>query len=162
MSRRKRTGVDDSRIPFYLKVNGTAGGRYVPLTNALLLSKDFQALTPTAKTLFFALCMEAGGTDSVTLSHKGAEKYGVKQSSYDAAKRELTEKGYIKLDETLSKRESNRFRFLYRFPKMQAETQEPEDDTKRLLDYCKEANTKRSDRPAPAAENEGSGEKEQL
>ena len=162
MSRRKRTGVDDSKIPYYLKVHGTAGGRYVPLTNALLLSKDFQALTPTAKTLFLALCMEAGGKDIVTLSHKGAEKYGVKQSSYDAAKRELINKGYIEFDGNLSRLESNRFRFLYRFPQIQAEAQAPEDDTKRLLEECREAQRKRSDRPAPAAEGEGSGEKEQL
>ena len=142
--RRKRTGVDDSRIPFYLKVHGTALGRFIPLTNALLLDKDFQALSPSAKMLFFALCMEAGGADTVTLSHKSAEKYGVKQTSYDAAKKQLINSGYIKLDGTLSKRESNKFRFLYRFPQMQAETQEPEDDSKRLLDYCKEAHAKRS------------------
>lgn len=160
MSRRRRTGVDDSRIPFYLKVNGTAGGRFIPLTNALLLSKDFQALPPSAKMFFFALCMEAGGAETATLSHKSAEKYGIKQSSYDAAKRELIDKGYIKLDESLSRRESNRFRFLYRFPKMQAETQAPEDDSKRLLEFCKEAHTKRSNRPAPGVESGESGREE--
>ena len=109
MSRRK--GVDERKIPHYLKVRGEIGGRFVPLTNALMLDTLFQSLTPNARWFFLALCMEAGGKPTVSMSHSAAKKYGIKPTSYDAAVKQLTERGLIKLVDGLSRLETNRFEF---------------------------------------------------
>ena len=111
MSRKK--GIDERRIPQYLKVRGEVGGRFVPLTNALMLDKLFQSLTPNARWFFLALCMEAGGRPTVTMSHSAAKKYGITPSSYDSAVKQLTEKGFIKLADNLSRLETNRFELLF-------------------------------------------------
>lgn len=144
----KKRGVNEDLVKFYLKAGGDSKGRYISVANSLMLDKHFQSLTPMARWMFFALCMEAGGEDSVSLSHKNAKKYGIKPTSYDAAIKQLIDKGFIRYADNLSKLETNKFVFMYVFRNTPPE--EPGDETKRLLEFCKEAQAKRN-APEPSA-----------
>lgn len=161
--RKKPKGLDESLIKYYLKVGGSAGGQYIPLTRALMQDTDFHSLSPMTRFFFLCLASEANGEDTATLSHKKAKDvYGISPGSYDNAKKDLIEKKWIEVVEGLSRLETNQFRFLYRFPKLNAEVQEKEDDSNRLWEYCKNAQAKRSDRPdlpAGSKENGQCGEK---
>ena len=115
MGKSKHRGIDESKIPHYLKDGGTSGGRFIPVTNSFMLSKRVQALTPNARWMLEALAMEKGdsGNNEVSLSHSGAKKYGFSKSGYDAAIRQLKEGGFIRLADGISRLETNRFVFLY-------------------------------------------------
>jgi hypothetical protein len=104
--------VRDEKFKFYLKDGSSAGGRFVQIGNSLLLSKRFQALSPLARWMYFALAMEAAGKDVVSMSHSQAKKYGITPSGYDNAVRQLKDGGFIRLDDGLGRLETNRFRFV--------------------------------------------------
>ena len=110
---KKHRGIDESKIKHYLKDGGDSKGRFIPLTNSLMLSKRFQNLTPMARWMFLCLAMEAGGSDTARLSHTGAKKYGINSSSYDNAIKQLKDNGFIKLEENIGRLETNAFRFIY-------------------------------------------------
>lgn len=110
--RKKHQTVHDEKIKFYLKGSFSAGGRFIIVANSLLLSKQYQALSPLARWVYLALAMEAGGEDTVSLSHSQARKYGITSSGYDNAIRQLKDRGFIRLDDGLGRLETNRFKFV--------------------------------------------------
>lgn len=108
---RHRTVKDDA-IKYYLRDGASAGGRFIMVANSLLLSRQYQALSPLARYVYLALAMEAGGKDAVSMSHGQAKKYGITPSGYDNAIRQLKDGGFIRLDDGLGRLETNRFRFV--------------------------------------------------
>ena len=92
-------------------------GRFIQVGNSLLLSKEFQALTASAKLTYLALCMEAGGKSMVKLSHSGAEKYGLSSSSFDRSIKQLLACGFLEQleDDNRAQFATNVYRFSYRW-----------------------------------------------
>lgn len=90
-------------------------GRFIQLGNSLLLSKEYQSMSWTAKHLYICLAMEAGGKDQTEFSHSAAKKYGFPSSTFDRAIRELQENGFILLvlDEARSQFKTNVYRFCH-------------------------------------------------
>lgn len=87
--------------------------RFIQIGNSLLLSKKYQALHDTSRTLYECLAMESGGKRFVKLSRRQAEKkYGIKEATYTRAKKELIEKGFIRIKDNTGRYETNCFEFI--------------------------------------------------
>ena len=51
-------------------------GRFIQIGNSLLLSKEYQALSPGAGRLYLCMAMESGGKREFTFTHGIGKKYG--------------------------------------------------------------------------------------
>lgn len=63
--------------------------------NSLLLSKEFQELTPGAGRLYLCMAMESGGKPETTFTHGTAKKYGIAGTTFDRQVKELCEGGFL-------------------------------------------------------------------
>ena len=111
MPRKKAAYQADIR-PWLSARNDCREGRFLQIGNSLLLSRAFQNLTANARFLYLCLAMEAGGKRDVIISRSHAQKYGVKQSTFSRSIKELSESGFIRIDESRGRYETNRFEFI--------------------------------------------------
>ena len=87
--------------------------RFTQVGNSLLLDKKFQSLLDSSKNLYLCLAMESGGSKFVKLSRQQAKKrYGIAPATYSRCKRELIEKGFIRIAENTGRYETNCFEFI--------------------------------------------------
>ena len=87
-------------------------GRFLQLGNSLLLSRHFQKLSANAQILYLCLAMEAGGKREVIISRSHAQKYGIAQTTFSRAIKQLSDAGFIRIDQTRGRYETNRFEFI--------------------------------------------------
>lgn len=88
-------------------------GRFLQVGNSLLLSETFGELSGNAVKTYFALCMEAGGKQTVSFPRARAPAYGISTATFTRAIQELTEAGLISHDF-----DDNKYRYqanVYRF-----------------------------------------------
>ena len=91
--------------------------RFIQVGTSLMHNKKFQALSITARYLYFCMAMDAGGVFTFTFSkHTATVNYGFAYSTFLRAKRELLDAGFIR---TVSNgritREPNRYGFILKW-----------------------------------------------
>lgn len=92
---RKKTAKSCNILPWLSAKVDCREGRFIQVGNSFLLSAKVHALTPNAKFLYFAMCMEAGGKREVIFTHGAARKYGISGTTFDRATKQLIELGFI-------------------------------------------------------------------
>lgn len=70
-------------------------GRFLQIGNSLLLSKEFQGLSPGARHVYLTMALEAGGKREFTYPRSTALKYGFSESSALRYIRELVAAGFV-------------------------------------------------------------------
>ena len=94
MSRRK-SAQNCALLPWLTARADGREGRFLQLGNSLILDCRFQALSPGARWLYLALCLEAGGKREVAFPHRAAKKYGIAATSFDRHISELQKAGFV-------------------------------------------------------------------
>lgn len=71
-------------------------GRFIQVGNSLLLSKEFQALSPGANHMYACMALEAGGKNEFEFPRNAGAKFGIPETSFKRHKAELVEHRFIK------------------------------------------------------------------
>ena len=69
--------------------------RFIQVGNKFLQHPNYRRLPATARIVYLAMGMEAGGKREAEFSHGMAKKYGISKSTFDRAVNELISKGFI-------------------------------------------------------------------
>ena len=87
--------------------------RYIQIGNSILLSKQFQALRPTAQILYFCMALESGLHRDFIFPQKTMTKYGLNRSTAVKGIEELIETGFIrKVYSGKATREPSKYEFI--------------------------------------------------
>lgn len=119
---RRKSAKNTALLPWLSAKGDCREGRFIMVGNSLLLSRKdaskreqnaFLTVTPGTRVLYLALCMEAGGKNTVRFSHSAAQKYGISPTTYDRGIKQLCKAGLIEqvLDDQRSQFATNVFRF---------------------------------------------------
>ena len=96
-------------------------GRFFLIGNSLFFDSTFQSLSPGAKHVYLAMCLECGGRRSFTFPHLSARKYGIPARSFDRYTAELLAAGFISKVSGAATRTPNEFNFEFAWKKRQLE-----------------------------------------
>lgn len=110
MSRGKRYG--DTIKPWLSARRDCKEGRFIQCGNSLLLSKQFQALTPGTRFLYLCMTMESGGRREFKFPLGAAQKYGIAKNSLTRQVAKLQRQGFIEVQSMANLRKPNEYRFL--------------------------------------------------
>ena len=104
-------------LPYWQSRSQERGESFIRLGVSLLKSKAWKSLSGSAKAFYLALMAEGRGNDTVSFPHGIAKKYGVSASSYDRARSELIESGFIEQVNVggMPQYSKNQFRFSLRW-----------------------------------------------
>ena len=92
---RKKSAVN-CILPFWASAKQDCrDGRFIQVGNSLYLSKQFQALKPSAQILYHYMMMESGGRAEFTFPKKTATKYGLNYATVLKDIKELIAHGFI-------------------------------------------------------------------
>ena len=108
---RRKTAKQAEIKPWLSARQDCKEGRFIQVGNSLLLSDEFQKLSATAQILYLSLAMESGGRKETILSRANAKKYGISAATYSRSIKQLSAAGFIQIDETRGRYESNKFTF---------------------------------------------------
>ena len=113
MSHRKQKPIADIK-PWLSAEKNCVEGRFIQVGNSLMLSKPIQVLTANARWLMICMAMESGRSRRFVFTHSTAEKYGLSASTFDEAKKQLLQIGYIKIvnNEDYNQYKANEFEFI--------------------------------------------------
>lgn len=69
--------------------------RFIQVGNKWLQNPKVKELKASPFRVFVAMCNEAGGKSEVTFSHGTAKKYGIADTTFDRAVKDLIREGFI-------------------------------------------------------------------
>lgn len=86
---------------------------HIRLTKDMMLNKNFLSLSYSAFKIYAYMTLWAAGRDEVEYAWSNAKKILGSSSTFDKAKKELIEKGFIKIIRTSKcSREPNKYKFI--------------------------------------------------
>lgn len=111
----RRKSAQSVEIKPWLSANANnREGRFIQVGNSLLLDKEhFQQLSSNARLLYLYMSMESGGKREFRFTYSAAKKYGLASTTFERAKKELQDAGYIErvYDEDYSQFKAAVYRF---------------------------------------------------
>lgn len=113
MSHRKQKSIADIK-PWLSSDKSCVEGRFIQVGNSWMMSKPLQVLTANARLLMLYMAMESGPSRRFAFTHSTAEKYGLSASTFDDAKKQLLQIGYIRIvnNEDYNQYKPNEFEFM--------------------------------------------------
>jgi hypothetical protein len=86
---------------------------YIRLSKDMLLNKNFLSLSYSAFKLYTYMILWAAGRDEIEYAWSNAKKILKSSSTFDKAKKELIEKGFMKITRTSKcSRQPNMYKFI--------------------------------------------------